>query len=181
MAARDKITVDLYQVLAHAASNSDDVDLMAEHLTQLLAGSMDLLACTIFLLNEESGELERLKSFGLSVPYMNKGRVFAGRSGGPIINEPIIIPDVRDTDLLQYPEATIAEGIGAIVTVPIKHRDKLIGSIRLYHHKPWQISEPDLQALVVFGEIVGMAMTHVRLLNTLWSIRHIVERTGQIA
>jgi len=33
---------------------------------------------------------------------------------------------------------------------------------------------------VVFGEIVGMAMMNVRLLNTLWSIRHIVERSDQI-
>ena len=180
MAARDKITIDIYQVLAHAASLNEDADLMAEHLTQLLVSAMDLKACTIFLLNEESGELERLNSYGLSVHYMNKGRVFAGRSIGPLNDEPIIVRDVADTDLLQYPEAAVEEGIGAIVSVPIKHAERVIGSIRIYHHKPWQISDRDLESLVVFGEIVGMAMMHVRLLNTLWSIRHIVERSEQI-
>ena len=44
MAARDKITVDIYQVLAHAASANNDVDLMAEHLTQLLMGVGYILA-----------------------------------------------------------------------------------------------------------------------------------------
>ncbi len=180
MATRDKITVDIYQVLAHVVSSNDDVDLMAEHLTQLIVSTMNLRACSVFLLNDESGELERLKSYGLSVHYMSKGRVFAGDSIGPLNGKPIVVHDVSDTDLLQYPEAAVEEGLGAIVSVPIKHRERVIGSLRVYHHKPWQISERDLESLVVFGEIVGMAMMNVRLLNTLWSIRHIVERSDQI-
>ena len=177
MNTEDKINIDIFKVLTRSIAHSDELDIMADHLTQLLVGALDIKACTLFLLNPETGELERIKSFGLSIDYLNKGPVFSTKSVGPLKEEPIIIRDIAETDLLQYPEATGREGIGAIVSVPIEHRGQVIGSIRLYHHEVWDISERDLDSLLLFAESVGLAMMYMRVLNALWAVKGIVDRT----
>jgi hypothetical protein len=45
---------------------------MVNHLSQHLVGALELMGCTIYVLNPESKELEALASFGLSVKYMTK-------------------------------------------------------------------------------------------------------------
>ena len=68
-------------------------------------------------------------------------------------------------DRLQYPEAARKEGIGAILSIPIIFLGDVIGVLRLYHHKTWDVSGTDVDSLLVLGEIIGLAMRYTSLLN----------------
>jgi transcriptional regulator with GAF, ATPase, and Fis domain len=176
MSAEEKIDIDLFKVVFRAIAQSDNLEIMANHLTQLLVAALELKGCTIFALNVELDELEVLASFGLSMDYVQKGPVLSDKSiadtsGG----QPFVIRDVKNTDKLQYPQDAEKEGIGAIVSVPINFSEKVIGALRLYHHEVWDISDRDLDSLSVLSENIGLAMTYTRVLKALKTIRYTVD------
>ena len=176
MGTIDKIDIDIFKVVTKAIAESDNLGIMTNHLTQLLVGALEIKGCTLFALNPETEELEVLASFGLSINYVNKGPLFVEKSIGPSLKaEPILIGDVSKTDRLQYPEDAKKEGIGAIVSLPIKFYSETIGALRLYHYEPWDISERDLDSLLLLGENIGLAMMYTRLLNSLQSIKETIK------
>ena len=176
MSAAEKIDIDLFKVVFRAIAQSDNLEIMANHLTQLLVAALEIKGCTIFALNPDSNELEDLASFGLSVNYLQKGPVLSDKSiADTFSGKPIVIPDINNSDRLQYPEDAKKEGIASIVSVPIKFYGRIIGALRLYHHTVWDISEKDVDSLLVLSENIGLAMTYTRVLNALKTIRFTVD------
>ncbi|MGD8520216.1 MAG: GAF domain-containing protein [Desulfobacterales bacterium] len=176
MSVQEKIDINIFKIVFRAIAHSDNLEIMANHLTQLLVAALEIKGCTIFALNPESEELEVLASFGMSMGYVHKGPVLSKKSiSATLKGDPIVVQDVDNTDLLQYPEDAKKEGIGAIVSVPIKFYGKVIGALRLYHHDVWDISEQDVDSLLVLAENIGLAMTYTRVLKALRTIRYTVD------
>ncbi len=176
MPVEEKIDIDLFKVVFRAIAESDNLEIMTNHLTQLLVAALEIKGCTLFALNQESEELEVLASFGLSMKYLNKGPLLTGKSiGATLKGQPIVIRDVNKTDQLQYPDDAKNEGIGAIISVPIIFNSNAIGALRLYHHDAWEISDKDIDSLLVLAENIGLAMTYTRLLNAIQTIRYTVD------
>ena len=176
MSVEEKIDIDIFKVVFRAIAESDNLEIMTNHLTQLLVAALEIKGCTLFALNQESEELEVLASFGLSMKYLNKGPLLTGKSiGATLKGQPIVIRDVNKTDQLQYPDDAKNEGIGAIISVPIIFNSNAIGALRLYHHDAWEISDKDIDSLLVLAENIGLAMTYTRLLNAIQTIRYTVD------
>ncbi len=176
MSAEDKIDINIFKVVTHAIAESDDLEIMANHLTQLLVGTLDIKGCVLFVLNPHTKELENLASFGLSINYLNKGPIVFDKSIGCIQDrESIIIKDVEKSDLLQYPDEAISEGIAAIVSTPIIFAGDTIGALRLYHREPWVISERDVDSLMLLSENIGLALRYTRLLNAMQLVKETVN------
>jgi len=172
MNSENKLNLDIFKVVCKALSRSDNLGTMANHMAQLLVGAMEIKGCTIFVLNPETKELEGLASFGLSPAYLNKGPVMADKGICAIYEKkPIIVRDVSKDDRLQYPEEAKEEGIGAIVSICIPFYEETVGGLRLYHHEPWDISDHDLDYLLIMVEHVGLAMMFTRVVSVLQSIK----------
>jgi signal transduction protein with GAF and PtsI domain len=170
------IDIDLFKVVFRAMAQSDNLEIMTNHLTQLLVAALEIKGCTVFALNQETEELEVLASSGLSMRYLNKGPLFTGKSiSANLKGEPVVIRDVNKTNRLQYPDDAKDEGIGAIISVPVIFNNKVIGALRLYHHNAWEISEKDIDSLLILAQNIGLAMTYTRILNALQSIRSTVD------
>jgi GAF domain-containing protein len=176
MSTEEKIDIDLFKVVFRAMAQSDNLEIMATHMTQLLVAALEIKGCTIFALNPELDELEVLASFGMSMGYLQKGPILSDKSiADTFRGKPVVIPDVNNTDRLQYPQNARQEGIGAIVSVPIKFYGKVIGALRLYHSRIWDISDRDVDSLLVLAENIGLAMTYTRVLKALKTIRYTVN------
>jgi len=176
MPTEEKIDIDLFKVVFKAMAQSDNLEIMANHLAQLLVAALEMKGCTIFAINPETEELEVLASFGLSMSYVHKGPIINEKSiGATIKGKPIVIRDIDKTDRLQYPDDARKEGIGAIVSIPIKFYDKVIGDLRLYHHDVWDISERDVDSLSVLARNIGLAMTYTRMLKAVKKIRYTIN------
>ena len=166
MTSENKIDINIFKVVTKAIAESDDLGIMAGRLTQLLVGALGIKGCTLFALNNETKELEILATSGMSIDYLNKGPVVFDKSIGCIQTEDsIVIKDVEKTDLLQYPDEAMAEGIGALVSMPVLFHGDTMGALRLYHHQIWDISRSDLDSLMTLSEIIGLAMMYTRLFN----------------
>ena len=176
MPAEEKIDIDLFKIVFKAMAQSDNLEIMANHLTQLLVAALEMKGCTIFAINPETEELEVLASFGLSMSYVHKGPLLKDKSiGATLEGKPVIIRDISKTDRLQYPDDAKKEGIGAIVSIPIKFYDKVIGALRLYHHEVWDISEKDVDSLFVLARNIGLAMSYTRMLKAVKKIRYTID------
>lgn len=176
MGAEERIDIDVFKVVARAIGESANLEIMANHLTQLLVGALDIKGCTLFIHNPDTGELEALASFGLSMKYLHKGPLVFDKSIGCIKDEKsIVIGDTEKSDRLQYPQAAVEEGIRAIISVPIIFYEETVGALRLYHHECWEISEKDLDTLHLLAENVGLAMMYTRLLNAVQVIQEAIQ------
>jgi signal transduction protein with GAF and PtsI domain len=181
MGTKEKIDIDIFKVVNRAIAQSDSLDIMATHLSQLLVGALEIKGCTIFALNLETKELEIIASFGLSLNYLNKGPVLTAKSiRNTFKGESVVINDISNTNLLQYPQNAKEEGIRAIVSLPIIFYGKVIGELRLYHHEVWDISERDLDSLLLLAENIGLAMTYTRLLNAMQAVKDTVNEVHSI-
>jgi len=181
MVAEDRINMDIYKVVNRAIAASDNPEDMATQLNQLLVGALGIKGSTIFVLNPTTEELEALASFGLSMNYMNKGPILIKKSlDHQLKGEPVVIRDVTKSDRLQYPEDAQKEGISAIVSLPISLHGKLIGVLRLYHYEQWDVSERDLDSLMIFTENIGLALMYTRLLQALKSVKETVDEVHPI-
>jgi transcriptional regulator with GAF, ATPase, and Fis domain len=176
MVAEDRIDIDIYKVVTRSIAASDNLEDMAAQLTHLLVGALGIKGSTIFVLNPDTEELEALASFGLSINYMNKGPVLVNKSlDHQLRGEPVVIRDAATSDRLQYPKDAQKEGIRAIISLPVKLHRKLIGVLRLYHYEKWDISERDLDSLMILTENIGLALMYIRLLQALKSVKETVS------
>ena len=176
MQTEDRINIDIFKAVTRAIAESHHMEIMANHLAQLLVGAMEIKGSTIFAINVVTKELEVLGSFGLSLQYMNKGPIHISRSiKSAEKHKAVVVRDVKNSDMLQYSSDAIKEGIGAIVSVPIHFSGRVIGVLRLYHHEQWDISDRDLDSLFVLAEIIGLAMMYARMNNVINDVRDTVS------
>lgn len=172
MAVADKIDIDIFKVVSQAISETDNLDDMAQQLTQMMVGALGIKGSALFVRNLETDELEAVASFGLSTEYLNKGPVLVHQSiYQKTKGKPVVISDVSATDLLQYPQDARKEGIQAMVSLPIQLSGRMVGVLRLYHFETWQVSDADLANLSLLADYIGLAMMYTRLLNTLKGIK----------
>jgi signal transduction protein with GAF and PtsI domain len=181
MGAEEKIDIELFKIVFMAMAQSDNLEIMANHLTQLLVGALDIKGCVIFVINPETQELEPLAGFGLSMAYLNKGPVLTSKSiADTFAGRPVVVPDIENSDLLQYPERARGEGIRAIISIPIQFYETVLGNLRLYHREVWNISEMDVDSLAVLSRNIALAMVYTRLLKAFKSIRYTIDDVAEV-
>jgi len=181
MSIENKIDMEIFKVIKNAMYPSSDMEDMGNSLVQLLTGVLDIKGCTLFAANPDKKELEVLTTFGLSTNYLTKGAISSQKSIAAIYNQkPVVIIDTSNTDLLQYPEDAQKEGIKSIISLPVVFSNKVIGALRLYNHQPWDVSDHDLEMLILFADHVGMAMMYTRLLNAFIQIKNTVAGVHDI-
>ncbi|MFW5863210.1 MAG: GAF domain-containing protein [Desulfohalobiaceae bacterium] len=176
MTEQQLINMETFKVVTKAITESDDLEIMAQHMCHLLVGSLDVKGCTIFLLSHHQTTLEPLASFGLSKQYLRKGALDPSKSLDETKKkEPTIIRDTEKEQGLQYPEHAQKEGIRSILGIPIIFALEPIGAFRLYHHMPWDIGDQDVDSLFVLGEVMGMAIQYATAVNSLRHIKHSLD------
>lgn len=181
MTSETKIGIDLIKTAIRAISQSQDLEMLSNHLAQVLVATLDIKGCALFVLNPISEELEIMASFGLSAKYLTKGPLSAPKSITETFRgKPVVIRDISDDNKLQYPDEAKKEGIAAIISLPIKFREETMGVLRLYHYEKWNISGQDLDSLGVLAEIIGLAMSYTHFRNATHAIAEIIGNTFKV-
>jgi len=121
-------------------------------------------ACSIRLLDDETGELKMRSTFGLSEEYRNKGPV---TSEDPVIKaafagEPVIIDDMGKDDRVKYKDASEKEGIVSQLTVSMQFKNKPVGVLRLYRPKVGGFTEDDISLARSVASQCAVAITNAK-------------------
>lgn len=109
-------------------------------------------------------------SEGLSHEYLSKGRVVVDQS--PIDQRvlegrTVQVADITHTELFQYSEELIKEGIRSMVVVPLMSKNRPIGVMRIYKSVPSHASAEEIRLVNAFAEEAAVAIENAGLYESL--------------
>ncbi len=153
----------LYQLTTLVAGDFSLQEVL-DKLAEAAVNIVGVKACSIRLLDPESGELRMRSTFGLSEAYRNKGPV---DRDDPVIKDAfsgkaIVIDDMNEDRRVRYKKATVQEGLVSQLTVAMEFKGKPIGVLRLYSPKPKWFSEEDITMARSVASQCAVAITNAR-------------------
>ena len=158
---REEQIYELSTLVAGDLSLQEVLDKLSEAAVKIVG----VKACSIRLLDEESGDLKMRSTYGLSEEYRNKGAV---TKDDPVVKaafagEAVVLDDMRVDGRVQYKEATVKEGLVSQLTVAMQFRNKPIGVLRLYSPNPMSFDEDDIQVARAVASQCATAITNAKL------------------
>lgn len=167
--AREDSFFSTFVKISKAISSSLDMREVLDLILKNAIDALDLKAGVISLLNKRENRLEVIAHRNLSEEFINKGPILADKSMPDAIEtkRPAILENIENECQLQYPEACKAEGIKAILSVPIVLQDELIGILRLYDGKPREFTYREVEFITALAEQGGIAIRNARYLKRL--------------
>jgi sigma-B regulation protein RsbU (phosphoserine phosphatase) len=154
---------DITSLVAGNLSLQEVLDKLAEAAVEIIGVS----ACSIRLLDPDTGDLSMRSTYGLSDAYRGKGPV---TTDDPVIREAfegkaVVIDDMRNDSRVKYPIATSSEGLVSQLTVAMVYKDKKIGVLRLYSGKAHHFSDTDVTVTRLIASQCAIAISNARLYN----------------
>ncbi len=176
MTEQIRINLEIYKLLVQTISEANDLEMMATRLTQIMVGALGIKGAALYILDPDREEFELLASAGLSINYVHKGPILVDKSIKIESNcKPVIISDTQISNKLQYPDKAKQEGVRAIISHPIVMRGKIVGSLRLYHFQPWQVSEEENTFVAALSQNLGVALMYFRVANAILNVKETVN------
>ena len=121
--------------------------------------------CSLFLIKQSEGMLERVASFGLSESYMSKGTLYTTQSIGEVTTgKPVVISKVATDPRVQYREEALKENIKAIIGFPVKVGSKIVGALRWYYDFEFEPDTDHMTWKEYLAVNVGLAIEKNQLL-----------------
>lgn len=165
-----------FKAISHAISTYEDFNLLANHIAEGTARSFQAKGCSIMLLDDREKQLFLVASYGISDSYLRKGPIFADdKYCAFFTGEPVFVEDMTSDPRIHYPDAAVKEGITCMLSVPIKFRASIIGTIRIYQSEYWAIHEEDIDTLTVLAEHLGLVIENNGLRNFVEEIKMAME------
>jgi len=157
---RDEQIYQITTLVAGEFSLQEVLDKLAEAAVKIV----NVKACSIRLLDEDSGDLKMRSTYGLSEEYRNKGPVF---KDDPVVKaafagEAVVLDDMRVDGRVKYKEATIQEGLVSQLTVAMQFKGEPIGVLRLYSPEPKRFDEDDIHLARAVASQCAVAITNAR-------------------
>ncbi|AFM27208.1 GAF domain-containing protein [Desulfomonile tiedjei] len=150
----------LFSEFAANLNSSLDIKKILHIMTADIADAFGMKGVAVRLLNQETGTLELVASYGLSEEFLNKG---------PVINETLrrvlggetVISALEDRRV--YRAAMEQEGILSILCVPMRVADEVIGVMQLCSETINGFSEDMVQLATALGHQGGLAIRNASL------------------
>jgi sigma-B regulation protein RsbU (phosphoserine phosphatase) len=158
---RDEQIYQLTTLVAGAFSLQEVLGKLAEAAVKITG----VKACSIRLLDEESGDLKMRSTYGLSEEYRDRGVVSKQDTviKAAFAGEAVVLDDMRVDDRVKHKEAAIKEGLVSQLTVAMQFRGKAIGVLRLYSPKPKRFDEDDIALARAVSSQCSVAITNAKL------------------
>ena len=154
----------LFLDLASSINSTLDIKKILHILSAEICEALNMKGVTIRLLNNETGNLELVATYGLSEEFINKGPVSAKKSISQVLKgETIIIEDVATDRRIEYREETIKEGIVSMLCAPIKSREEVIGVMKLYSNAARKYPEDVILLVNALAHTGGLAIQNASL------------------
>jgi GAF domain-containing protein len=169
---------DYYKALYQTAltiSSSLVLDQVLQSVASSITEAMQVQACALRLLDQESGQLRLSASHGLSDEYLAKGPINLVNSqidSEALHGGPVYISDARADSRFQYKEAARHEGLVSVLCVPLEVHGNAIGVMRVYTKSQTHFTEDDMQFLSVLASLAALAIENARLYENIKSTYH---------
>jgi K+-sensing histidine kinase KdpD len=159
----------LYDV-TRAVGSTLDLEEVLNRIAQSAAETMEVKACTIRLLDENRQMVDTVAAYGLSEEYLGKGPIEIEKSyptQQALRGKPTIVSDTSLQNGLQYPDEATAEGISAMLCVPLITKGKAEGVICIYSSKAGHFDQSDAEFFSALASACATAIENARTYQAL--------------
>jgi GAF domain-containing protein len=162
-----KTMCNLAKAFGTARNRNELLDLILQSAVDTLQGK----ATCLYLAEPGKEELVPLAQKGLSENYFFSRKSRLARKIVPLVLEAGFFQskDAAADPQLEFPEAKKAEGIAAILAVPVMVKGKNIGVFCLFTSAPREFSKEEREFLVFLAQQAGGVLEHARLIDQLRS------------
>ncbi len=163
-------TRTLYEIAQAVTSTLDPAEVL-DTIARRAAHAMGAKACSLRMLDPETGALDVVASWGLSADYLAKGRV--DPEHGPIDHEVMRGRAVQLEDLaadpggFQYPDEAVREGLRSVLCVPLSVRERPMGVLRAYGEAPHRFTPDEVGFLTALASQGSIAIQNARAFRQL--------------
>jgi len=168
--------LSIFKTFADILARHEEIGAIMQETVDMLLGIMEIEQGWIYLLDADADLLhlhvEQSQIRGAcSAKELKQGECLFGRvfaSGMPLLVEKAS-QDPRVTSLQTGPD-----GIESAVAIPIRSKGMLLGVLGLASRKPSFFTSMDTQLLVPIGNMLGVAIENIRLIEQLhWNMKQI--------
>jgi signal transduction protein with GAF and PtsI domain len=143
-----------------------------ELLEMIFQGAIETLkgkAACLYLTETGKKELVPVAQKGLSDTYFRSRKSRLAQKIVPLVKEEgfFYSRDAAADPKLDYPEAKKAEGIAAILAVPVMVKGRIVGVFCLFTESPREFSEDERDFLMLLAQQGGGVMEHAHLIDQL--------------
>lgn len=171
--------LSVLDAISHLLTVSNfDLNTLLNEICRITTQELGVKACTIRLLDEDTGEMVLKAVYGLSLEYLSKGPVIAARSAFREVierGEVSQIVDVSRDPRLQYSEEAIAEGICSRLTVGLFRDGRAFGALSVYTDRPHEFSGDEIETFQTIANQAAVAVHLARLYQERMEIRRIEQ------
>lgn len=165
-----------FKAISHAISTYEDFILLVNHIAEGTTRTFNAKGCSIMLFDERERQLFAVGSYGFSDDYLHKGPIFVDQKYCAFFTgEPVFVEDMTTDPRIHYPEAAVKEGISSMLSVPIKYRRTVIGTIRIYQAESRPFHADDISTMSVLAEHLGLVIENNGLRNFVEKIKIAME------
>ena len=153
-ARRERELERLYEEAEKSIQSSLELKEILKSINDNVVKLFKIKGSSVLLLNKKRQTLELVTSAGLSEAYLGKGLIDATKSVPEVLesDSPVVIESDQFEAKLQYPEEARREGIMAILSIPLKVQDTVLGVLRLYCEQSCGFKAEEQELLQKFAE-----------------------------
>jgi signal transduction protein with GAF and PtsI domain len=155
------------------------LDEMLGLIVDMAARVMRAKACSLMLLDEEQGALTLRATQGFSSAYGDRppikmGEGIVGRVAQT--GQALVIKDVRHDPRYRYPDVARQEGLCALLCVPLRVRERIIGVLNCYTGDPHAFTSQEIELFQALANQTALAIENSHLVVNTAIVREMHHR-----
>ncbi len=128
-------------------------------LVRAAARALGVKGCSILLLDSQRKRLVHTASHGLSERYLRKGFLESEKSLSDVLDgKTVAIPDVATDPRIQFQELAQQEHISSILSVALKIRGEVVGTLRAYNRTSREFTSREEEFLTTAANLAGIVL-----------------------
>lgn len=164
MSFKERMYLRSFMEISKTVGSTLAVNEVLDQIVRQMTEVMGLKGATIRLVNPKTNTLELVASVGLSEKYLSKGPVDLDKSiADALSGRPVAIYDAANDPRMQYPEEAKAEGIASLVAIPMVHKGKVIGVMRLVTSEPREFTMDEVDFACAIAELGAQAIVNAQM------------------
>ncbi len=179
---RDREIEQIYTEAEKALGSSLDLQEILKLICASVVRLFGVKGSAVLLLQKKEQALKIASSRGLSEEYLHKGILDSTKSIPEALDSgrPVFIDESEFDASLHYPKEARKEGIGSIISVPLKIQDTVLGFLRIYSAEKRTMDGEEMDLLMKFAEqsarALENAMAYERVRSDIDSIKKYTSR-----
>jgi signal transduction protein with GAF and PtsI domain len=165
--------------VSEAVTSPIYLDEMLDVVTEMAAKVMNAAVCSIFLVDEATGQLEMHSAQRTNRSYTARAPIPIGEGiSGRVAQsgEPITVLDVRADPRYRNPELARAEGLVSMLSVPLVVREKVIGVLNCFTAEQHDFTPEQIALFSTLANQTALALENGRLITNAAIVREMHHR-----